>query len=37
MNVRELTEAADSWLNKAPRSKTEVFDLGDTAAAPMNP
>jgi hypothetical protein len=34
MNVRELVEVTDSWLDKVPMSKTEVFDIGDTSSAP---
>jgi hypothetical protein len=37
MNARELAEVTDSWLDKAPSPKTEVFELGGTSTAPMNP
>jgi hypothetical protein len=36
MNVRKLAEVVDSWLDKAPTSKTEVFDVGDPSTGPMN-
>jgi hypothetical protein len=37
MNVGELSRAVDAWLDKAPTSKPESFDVGDTSTAPMNP